>query len=284
VKAASGSSDFLAVMARTSRRRWKKLAVRVPRSELEARARALPPPLPLRTSAQGFDVIAEIKFASPSSGALAHEATVGQAARLARSYSVAGAAALSVLTEPRRFAGSIAHLCAASRWSRVPVLRKDFLVDALQVLEARAAGASGVLLVLRLLDAAHLDAMLDEASTLGLFALLEAFDERDLERAAAVVAARPGQGLLVGVNARDLATLAVDPARHRVLAPALPRGVPCVAESGLASPDDARAVAAAGYRLALVGSALQRAPDANSLIVEMIAAGRAAASTRSVAP
>jgi len=76
----------------------------------------------------------------------------------------------------------------------------------------------------------------------------------------------------------------VDPARHRVLAPALPRGVPCVAESGLASADDARAVAAAGYRLALVGSALQRAPDANSLIVEMIAAGRAAASTRSVAP
>jgi indole-3-glycerol phosphate synthase len=153
-------------------------------------------------------------------------------------------------------------------------MKKDFLVDPLQVLEARAAGAAGVLLVLRLLDRSLLDEMLAEARRCGLFVLLEAFDEEDLARAAELVERARGERLLVGVNARDLATLGVDRAKHLALAPRLPRAVPCVAESGLGSAAELRAVAAAGYRAALVGSALMRAADPETSARALLAAGR----------
>jgi len=265
---------FLAQMAHASRARARELAARMGAPELERRACAAPPPPPLRLSAAGFDLVAEVKFASPAAGLLASSAGLARATEQARRYERAGAAAVSVLTEPTRFAGALAHLEAVARAVLVPVLRKDFLVDPLQVHEARIAGASGVLLILRMLDESTLEAMLAAAQVSGLFVLLEAFDEAELERAAELVVRTAGERVLVGVNARDLETLAVVPERHLALARYLPPGVPCVAESGIASPADARAAAEAGYRLALVGSALMRAVDPVAVASELLEGGR----------
>ena len=163
----------------------------------------------------------------------------------------------------------------------VPAMRKDFLVDPYQLLEARVAGAGGVLVILRMLSRAALDALIECAGALGLFVLLEAFDARDLERMHALIGAHAGSVvLLAGVNCRDLATLEVVPERLLELAPLLPAGVPRVAESGVTSAADARAVAAAGYQLALVGSALMRGGDPAALAQALLAAGRAAAQGR----
>jgi len=231
---------------------------------------------PLALAPRGFDLVAEVKFASPAAGVLASSPTAAEAAARARVYAGAGAAALSVLTEPTRFGGRLAHLAAVARAVELPVLRKDFLVDPLQVLEARAHGASGVLLILALLDDARLEELLDEARACGLFVLLEAFTRAELVRAASVLA-RPGRPqILVGVNTRDLVTLSVDRTRLSELAPHLPRSAPSVAESGLATPEDARAAAALGYRLALVGSALMTSPDPATSARALLAAGREA--------
>ena len=268
-------TDFLSVMARASRERARRLAARVSSHELRRRVNALPPAPRLALSRAGFDLIAEVKFASPSLGQLGENPSAQHAAGRARCYAEAGACALSVLTEPVRFAGSLAHLRAAAGASSAPVLRKDFLVAPLQVLQARAAGAGGVLLVLRILDDAELEHMLAACAGCGLFALLEAFDEPDLERAARVVDETRGVTLLVGLNARDLGTLQVDRERCLRLAARLPGGVPAVAESGIESADDARAAAQAGYTLALVGTALMRASDPAAEIRALLAAGRA---------
>ena len=267
-------AGFLAEMARASRARARALAARTAPAELARRAAAAPAPAPLRLAREGFDLLAEVKFASPAAGTLAGRASARDAVSQARRYAAAGAAAVSVLTEPTRFAGALAHLAAVARALPLPVLRKDFLVDPLQVHAARVHGASGVLLVLRMLADSVLESMLAAARQTGVFVLLEAFEEADLERAAAIAARADGLQLLVGVNARDLATLHVLSGRHLALAPHLPRGVPCVAESGIATPDDARAAAQAGYRLALVGSALMRAADPVAAAGALIAAGR----------
>ncbi len=268
--------DFLSAMARASRARANELATRLSPQALRARIRALPPARGLALSHQGFDLIAEVKFASPSSGRLGEGPSASRAAERARRYAAAGACAISVLTEPARFSGSLAHLRAAAAASSVPVMRKDFLVHPIQVLQARAAGADGVLLVLRLVEDEELAALLETCRETGLFALLEAFDERDLERAQRVLETFRAVSLLVGVNARDLATLRVDPARHLRLAPLLPRGAPAVAESGIETAGDARAAAEAGYSLALVGSSLMRAQDPACLVRDLLEAGRAA--------
>lgn len=267
--------NFLEDMAQHSRDRVQ--AARAARSEagLLAACRAAPAPPPLRLA--GFDLIAEIKRSSPAEGALAADADV--AAR-ALEYAAAGAAAVSVLTEPQRFGGSLEDLAAAAGAllaGGVPAMRKDFLVDPWQVLEARAAGAGGVLLIVAMLDDGLLGELLAAASEQGLFVLLEAFDEADLARAAAWLgAAREGAPWLVGVNTRDLRTLAVDPGRLARLAPCLPPGVAAVAESGLHTAADAAEAAQLGYRLALVGTALMRAPDPGELAGAMLAAGRQA--------
>lgn len=263
--------SFLERMARASAARAEAL----PRDFSEA---AFDRPLvPLKRT--GFDVIAEIKPRSPAEGVLAAE-DADHPARAA-AYVDAGAAAISVLTEPSEFGGSLEHLreIAAAVDSAVPVMRKDFLVDPRQVAEARSAGASGVLLIAALQDERRLSALLDRALGLGMFVLLECFDENDLARAAALVDGaygRPaGAGeLLIGVNARDLRTLAVDRGRLSALAPRLPRGAVAVAESGLGNASDAREAAACGYEIALVGSALMRAADPGALIAAMLAAGR----------
>jgi indole-3-glycerol phosphate synthase len=266
--------NFLADMAARSAARVRSARSAQGEAALLAACRAAPPVTPLRLGA--FDLIAEIKRSSPAEGALALSDDV--AAR-ARAYARAGAAAVSVLTEPARFDGSLADLetaSAALRGSGVPTMRKDFLVDPRQVLEARAAGAGGVLLIVAMLDDAALTELLATAHEQGLFVLLEAFDEADLERAAKYLSAPAGGApRLVGVNTRDLRTLAVDPARLARLAPRLPAGVPAVAESGLHVPADAAAAAGLGYCAALVGTALMRAGDPGTLIAAMRAAGSA---------
>jgi indole-3-glycerol phosphate synthase len=273
------SADFLEQMAAGSHQRVRAAKRAVTEAELLARALATPLPPPLRRDPAGFDLIAELKLRSPAVGQLkSDDEDVG--ARVT-AYARAGAAAVSVLTEPNRFDGSLAHLelaVSALAPLRVPAMRKDFLVDPYQVIEARVAGAGGVLAILRMLPGATLDALIDRARTLGLFVLLEAFDAGDIELMHAIVDRHAGSGveLLAGVNCRDLTTLQIVPRRLDELAHLLPTRVPRVAESGIGSADDARRAAAAGYELALVGSALMQGRDPGELAGAMLQAGRAA--------
>jgi indole-3-glycerol phosphate synthase len=272
------SGAFLEEMASGSHTRVREAKLALPEAALADRARHSPPPPPLRLGAGGFDLIAELKLRSPAAGPLG----AGDADLAARvtTYAQAGAAAVSVLTEPSRFDGSLAHLTEAARTLRplaVPALRKDFLVDPYQVLEARAAGAGGVLVILRMVSPATIDALLACARAHGLFVLLEAFDTRDLEQMHQLVAAHArSTTLLAGVNCRDLTTLQVVPERLLELAALLPAGVPHVAESGVTTAADARRIAAAGYELALVGSALMQASDPAARMRALLEAGRAA--------
>jgi indole-3-glycerol phosphate synthase len=282
------SAGFLEEMARAATLRVAQAKARLGEEQLRQRACASPAPPRLVLSAERFDLIAEVKFRSPAaarratSAELRREPIGAEVSARAREYAQAGAAAISVLTEPTHFDGALEHLLAAAgalRGPGVPAMRKDFLVDPYQVLEARAAGAGGVLIVLRMLSDPIVESLLDCARDLGLFVLLEAFDEGDIERAHGWVETRaPGGGLLVGVNCRDLDTLEVVPGRLESLAHRLPRTVPRVAESGVASGDDAARVAAAGYDLALVGSALMAAGSPAALARTLLAAGRAARS------
>jgi indole-3-glycerol phosphate synthase len=271
-------ADLLARLGRASTHRAAAARGREPLAALRRRALDAPPAPPLLLRPGGFDLFAEFKRRAPSAGWLAAGAGRGPAlvARRVRAYARAGAAAVSVLTEPDEFGGHLDDLGAAARAIGVPVLRKDFLVDPYQVAEARAAGAGGVLVILRLLDRARLGEMLAACAEHRLFALLEAFDEADLERAGQAVrwAAALGVTALVGVNSRDLKTLAVDGDRLRRLQRRLPPGVVCVAESGIDAPAGARAAAALGYDAALVGTALMRAPRPGLLARRLIAAGR----------
>lgn len=154
----------------------------------------------------------------------------------------------------------------------IPVLAKDFLVDPIQVYEAREAGADGVLVIARILSTESLIGILDAVSDSGIFALLEAFDEDDLEQIRNVMAGR--RNLLAGVNCRDLDTLEVIPERHVTLSGHIPGDAVTVAESAIAAPADVERVAGCGYRAALVGSALMRTDDPALLVSEMVDAGR----------
>jgi indole-3-glycerol phosphate synthase len=241
-----------------------------------AAALAAPPLAPLRRGG-GFDVIAEIKLRSPAAGVLGHAADDWRGK--AEGYARAGAAAVSVLTEPSRFDGSLDHLRAAAQLLAplgVPAMRKDFLVDPYQILEARAAGAGGVLLILRMLSDAQLGELLDTAARCGLWVLLEAFDAADLDKAADLPAPRHDGGpeVLIGVNCRDLQTLEVRIERFAALAPRLPAGRSCVAESGVATAADARRMADLGYRMALIGTALMQSADPGALLSDILQSTR----------
>ena len=271
---------FLERMAEASRARVRQARAAEDDDALERRARATPPPPSLVL--HGFDVIAEMKLRSPAAGGLA-AGNFDKSAQL-EDYATGGAAAVSVLTEPTEFKGELAHLVDAAKQlatSGRPTMRKDFLTDPYQVLEARAAGAGGVLVIVTMLDDATVRALVASARDLGLFVLLEAFDRADLERLAPFDAP-PGAGprVLAGVNCRDLHDLNVRLERFAELAPHLPRHLPTVAESGIGTVDDIRNVASAGYRLALVGSSLMRAKDPAGALTALIAAGRTATAER----
>ena len=270
--------DFLSTMAAASRSRVKAAKARVRERELRHRVSALPKPAAWRQHPSGFDVIAEFKPRSPSAGEFPVASSYGVRERGA-DYARGGAAAVSVLTEPGVFGGSLEALAGMASSCGLPCLRKDFLVDPYQVLEARAYGAAGVLLIVRLLDCRLLAEMIAAAASLNLFVLIEAFDAEDLDRGSSALQGANAVGLL-GVNSRDLATLAVDASRHSDLARRAPAGVLLVAESGIASANDSARVARLGYSAALVGVALMRAEDPAGLLETMIAAGREVTSQR----
>lgn len=266
---------FLERMAESSRARVRAARAVESEAALERRALAAPIPPPLRLGR--FDVIAELKLRSPAAGGLAAP-DFDRGAQL-DAYARGGATAVSVLTEPTEFHGDLGSLAdAAARLTaqQIPAMRKDFITEPYQVLEARAAGAGGVLVIVTMLDDATVRALVDCAQRCGMFVLLEAFDGDDLERLGAFDRrAEPGAPpLLAGVNCRDLRDLQVRFARFAELAPQLPKHLPTVAESGIGGAGDVRAVAAAGYRLALVGSSLMRAGDPAAALAELIAAGR----------
>ncbi|MEX1993064.1 MAG: indole-3-glycerol-phosphate synthase [Steroidobacteraceae bacterium] len=272
-------SGFLDAMARSSRSRVAAAVAREPIAALRVRSLGTPP-APTLSRGGPFDLIAEYKRRSPSAGELAGNADLVDRVT---AYAEAGAIAVSVLTEPSAFDGSLTQAEEAAHALAplgVPVLRKDFLVDPYQLYETRAVGAGGALLIVRLLSDARLAEMLDCARELGLFVLLEAFDAADIERAAAAAGglspARAAE-VLLGVNCRDLQTLEVEPQRLRELAPRLPDEWPRVAESGIASPDDCADAARAGYDMALVGSVLMSARDPAAVIRIMLAASHRAA-------
>jgi indole-3-glycerol phosphate synthase len=275
-------SGFLDDMARSSAERVTQALLTESLDELQRRAKAAGPSPPLRLSKAGFDVIAELKLRSPAAGALS-EPSDDWLNRVV-DYARGGAAAVSVLTEPSRFDGSLEHLRQASRALKalgVPAMRKDFLVDPYQVLEARAAGAGGVLVIVRMLSHLQMTQLLDVAAEHEMFVLLEAFDAADLKKARELLALREGDranrsadNILVGINCRDLQTLKIVPERFAALAPQLPVGRPAVAESGVASAADARRMMHLGYRLALIGTALMSCDDPAQLLREILATTR----------
>lgn len=262
--------NFLEDMAQRSAERAGAALASESLASLRTRALATPQPKPLMLDR--FDLVAEVKRSSPSQGSLA-PADVDIVAQ-GKTYADAGAAMISVLTEPARFDGGPEDLRAIADAVSVPVMRKDFLVEPYQIFEARAWGASAVLLIARILDDAMLGQMLDACEEMGLTALLEAFDAEDLDRSARAIKER--SGVLLGLNCRDLATLQEDVSRFESLASVFPDGTVRIAESGIATAADAASAARLGYGGALVGTALMRSTSPSTLARTMIEAGRAA--------
>jgi indole-3-glycerol phosphate synthase len=242
--------DFLQQMAEASMRRAADARAVTPEAEMRRAAEAMPPPRKFRPSE--FAVIAEIKRVSPAAGVL--QADANPAAR-ARDYEAAGAAAISVLTEPARFGGRLADLRAAKSATGLPVMRKDFIADAYQLYEARAAGADGVLLIAAMCSDRELRHYLRVCEYLGMFALVEAFNEADIERAQCAGAE------FVGVNCRNLRDLSVDFARFEELRRLIDPDRIAIAESGISTPEQLQHVRDLDYRGALIGSALMQATD-----------------------
>lgn len=235
---------------------------RVTQEQLEAAVATASPaldPLP-RLRGDGLAVIAEVKRSSPSKGALA---PIEDPAALALQYEAGGAAAISVLTERRRFGGSLEDLTAVRAAVRIPVLRKDFVVEPYQVWEARAAGADLVLLIVAALDDPALASLYALALRLGLTPLVEVHTPDEARRAVDVGAQ------LIGVNNRDLGDLSVDIARFPGVAGLLPADAVKVAESGIFTPADARRMADAGADAILVGEALVRHGDPRRAVAEL---------------
>jgi indole-3-glycerol phosphate synthase len=223
-------------------------------SDLERRVSEVPSAIDAeeRLRREGLSLIAEVKRASPSRGALAD---IADPASLALAYAQGGAHAISVLTEERRFGGSLDDLRAVRAAVETPVLRKDFIVDDYQLLEGRVAGADLALLIVAALGDDELRRFHDRARELGLTVLVEVHDEAETERAVALGAE------LIGVNARNLKTLEVDPEVFGKLAPLVPEDRVLVAESGITGPADVARYAAEGASVVLVGEALVKDGD-----------------------
>jgi indole-3-glycerol phosphate synthase len=257
------TADLLETIVAASRRAAELRAARRPLATLEAGIRRQPrgdlfagalkeSPAPR--------IIAECKRRSPSRGVLRREY---DPAAHAAAYARSGAAAISVLTEPTFFDGSLEHLTQVRAAVDLPLLRKDFVVTEYQVVEAAAAGADAVLLIVGALDDRQLGALMRRAAALHMAALVEVHDRVELDRALAAGAR------IAGVNSRNLRTLAVDPAALDALAGAIPSSVIAVAESGIASPGDVARLEKVGYRAFLVGERLITQPDPGAALAEL---------------
>ena len=244
-----------------------KVMAEVPFEDVRAMASVAPPPRDFEAAvrAAGVSLIAECKKASPSRGLLVHNY---DAVRLARLYEKAGARAISVLTDARHFQGALAHLRDARDAVRVPVLRKDFIFHPYQLYEARVAGADAVLLIAAVLGDSELRDLLALSRKLGMAALIEVHDEEELARVV------PLQPRLIGINNRDLQTFEIDFGNTARLRALVPPEIAVVGESGLKTPDDVRAMKAAGVDAVLVGEALVRSKDIGGATRAFVAAGQ----------
>jgi indole-3-glycerol phosphate synthase len=237
-----------------------------PLERLKEAARRAPSPKDVQAALGGDEVsvIAEVKRSSPSKGALA---AIADPAALAADYEEGGARVISVLTERRRFGGSLEDLAAVREMVQVPVLRKDFVVTSYQLWEARAYGADLVLLIVAALDQNALVSLVERAESIGLVPLVEVHTAAELDRALEAGAK------VIGVNARNLATLEVDRGVFAALAPQIPEGVIKIAESGVRGPHDLLAYAAAGADAVLVGESLVTGKDPRSAVADLVTAG-----------
>lgn len=235
--------------------------------ELKSRARRVAPALDAYAvlhAGDGVTVIAEVKRSSPSRGALA---TIADPAGLAAEYAAGGAGIVSVLTEGRRFGGSLQDLTAVRAAVAIPVLRKDFMVSSYQLWEARAYGADVILLIVAALDQPTLVGLRERAQSLGMTSLVEVHDEAETERAIDAGAR------VIGINARNLKTLEVDQGTFARLAPRVPAAIVKVAESGVRGPDDVIRYARAGASAVLVGESLVTGGRPREAVAALVAAG-----------
>ncbi|RII41710.1 indole-3-glycerol phosphate synthase TrpC [Galactobacter valiniphilus] len=257
--------DIIAGVREDLETRRAQLSLEQVRAAAAAAAPARDALAALTPSAQRpFGVISEVKRRSPSKGELAQ---IPEPATLAAAYAAGGAAAISVLTEQRRFGGSLADLDAVRAAVDVPVLRKDFTVDEYQIYEARAHGADLVLLIVAALDDATLAAFLQLTESLGMTALVETHTEDEIARAVAAGAR------LIGVNVRNLKTLDVDNSTFARLAGLIPAGAIAVAESGVGGVDDVIDYARSGADAVLVGEALVKGENPREAVASFTAAG-----------
>ncbi len=238
----------------------------VPLDRLKEIAAAVASPRDALAALSGDDVavIAEVKRASPSKGALA---AIADPATLAMDYEAGGARVISVLTEPRRFGGSLEDLAAVREAVNVPLLRKDFVISSYQLWEARSRGADMVLLIVAALEQNALVSLVERAVSIGMAPLVEVHTEEELDRAL------DSGARIIGINARNLATLKVDRGVFSRLAPHIPDGIIKVAESGVRGPHDLLAYAAAGADAVLVGESLVTGKDPRSAVADLVTAG-----------
>src|SRR5215467_14080739 len=270
-----GQESVLAEILAGVREDVAERQVTVPLEHVRELAAAAPPALDAYSAlrAPGVGVIAEVKRASPSRGELA---PIEDPAELACEYALGGARCVSVLTEGRWFGGSLADLVAVRAAVQVPVLRKDFIVSAYQVHEARAYGADLVLLIVAALEQNVLEGLLERVESLGMTALVEVHDEDEADRALAAGAR------VIGVNARNLKTLEVDRTVFERIAPGLPGHVVKIAESGVRGPHDLIKYASAGADAVLVGEGLVTQKRPRDAVAELVTAGSHPATPRPV--
>lgn len=263
----AAAPDLLAAIVAATRRIVEVRQARMPTGILETRAASSRPDGAAFRAALArpdqWNVIAECKRRSPSRGVMRPDYDPVQ---IARGYEAAGAAAISVLTEPTFFDGALEHLAAVRAAVRLPLLRKDFIIDRYQLLEARACGADAVLLIVAALDDGTLARLAHEAQTLGLAALVEVHSVEELERAVAAGAS------IVGVNNRNLRTLEVDVHASEAIAERLPAGVVAVSESGLKTAADLQRLRQLGYHAFLMGERFMTSADPGAALTEVIGA------------
>lgn len=221
-------------------------------AQLDELIQAAMPPIPIveKFRSEKLSVIAEVKRSSPSKGALA---AIPEPEVLARKYQNAGAAVISVLTEERRFGGSLSDLIAVKKEVQIPVLRKEFIVNEYLVKESRAYGADLVLLIAAALDDSQLRDLYQLATELGMSVLLEVHDEIELERALVIEPA------IIGINSRNLKTLEIDISNFTKLLPKVPEDIIKIAESGIASTSEVELALRSGANAILVGESLVKA-------------------------
>lgn len=264
----SGAPDLLRTIVAATRRITEVRRAREPLATLERRAASATPDGARFERELGLagrvNVIAECKRRSPSKGVLAPDY---DPVRIAKSYEAGGAVAISVLTEPTFFDGALEHLAAVRAAVRLPLMRKDFVVDEYQLFEARAAGADAVLLIVAALEQPDLDRLQRRAWEIGLAALVEVHDEDELARAA------DASARIIGVNNRNLHTLSVDVDGSYRLARGIPRSAIAVSESGLTSRDELERLSAAGYRAFLIGERFMTDTDPAGAVRKLVGIG-----------